>query len=132
MGLGTDSTLCKNEYVEAMRARLDALDPPLGANVDDPEVQKNFAALAEALFNVLTVHSDVVSNAAVDAAFWQWVADMVVWAQAMKAWQAGLHAAFQSWAPAGGADLAFRSAVLALAQPGAVPAAPSSIGGKIT
>jgi hypothetical protein len=131
MSLGADNTICKDEYVAAMRARLDALDPPLGANVDDPEVEKNFAALAEALFRILTEKAVIQSNAAEDPAFWQWVASMVVWAQAMKDWQAGLHAAFQNWAPVGGADLAFRTAVLALTPPGAVPAAPTSLGGKI-
>ncbi len=131
MSLGANNTVCKDEYIKAMRARLVAEDPALEANVDTDGVQKNFAALAEALFQILTAKAETSSDAAADPAFWLWAGNMVVWAQAMSTWQTSLRSAFQAWAPVNAPDQAFRTAVLALASPGAPPAAPSSLKGKI-
>lgn len=131
MSLGPDNSVITQEYVAAMRARLAAENPELAANVDDPGVQKNFAALAEALFKVLTLRAETSSSAAADAAFWQWVSSMHTWAQAMSTWQAGVRQAFQGWAPASAPDVTFKNAVLALPSPGAPPAAPASLKGKI-
>lgn len=131
MSLGPDNTLCKDEYVNAMRARLAAESPELAANVDNEGVQKNFAALAEALFRVLTVRAETSSDAAADAAFFAWVANLVVWAQGMSTWQTGMRQAFQSWAAPPGADQNFKNAVLALTSPGAPPVAPTSLKGRV-
>ncbi len=131
MSLGANNQICKDAYIAAMRARLAAEDPALEANVDLEGVQKNFGALAEALFQILTTKAEVSSAAAADPAFWQWVTSMVTWAQAMSAWQSSLRTAFQGWAPVNAPDQAFRTAVLGLTSPGAPPAAPASLKGKI-
>jgi regulator of protease activity HflC (stomatin/prohibitin superfamily) len=130
MSLGPDKTICRDEYIEAMRQRLIAEDPALAENLENEGVKANFGALAEALFQVLTARAETLSTAAADPAFWQWVASMIVWAQAMTAWQAGVRQAFQNWAAAG-PNVAFKNAVLALSSPGAPPAAPASLKGKI-
>ena len=54
MALGSDATGCTDEFVAAMRARLNQLQPPAGANVDRPDVRANLAALATAVYRVLT------------------------------------------------------------------------------
>ena len=97
--------------------RLVAEDPALEANVDLEGVQKNFGALAEALFQILTTKAEVSSAAAADPAFWQWVTSMVTRAPAMSAWQSNLRPPSTGWAPVQPPDH-----VVASARPGRDPA----------
>jgi hypothetical protein len=115
MTLGADNTICKKEYVDAMR-------PIAGDNVDLPQIQDNLGALGTAVFRVATVHATTVSNAASDAAFWAWVG-------AIAAWQTGVVAAVTAWAPTAPAEQALRTALLAIPAP---PPAPTSQSGRIT
>ncbi len=123
---------CKAAFVDAMRARLIADDPTLGANVDNDGVQKNLAALGEATRTILTADAEVLSNAAADPAFWPWMAAVNTWLGKISTWQQGVTSAVNAWAPTLPADQAFRTALLNLAAPGAPPApAPTSLKGKI-
>lgn len=130
-GLGADHTLCKQEFVEAMRKRLNDDNLP-GSNVDDPSVNKNLAALGQAVFRIATVHAQVTSNAGADAAYWQWVADVAAWLAALRAWQTGITAAFTAWVPGTPPDVALKTALLAVPAPGAPPAAaPATLTGRL-
>jgi hypothetical protein len=130
MSLGIDNTICKTEFVEAMRQRLAADDPSIAANVDLPAVQANLGALGEAVRRIATLHADTSSSSTVDATFWTWIATINTWLNALSTWQVGVATAFQNWTP--GSDAAFRNAVIGLAAPGLPPtAAPTSLTGKI-
>jgi hypothetical protein len=131
VSLGADNVICKNEFVEAMRQRLNADGLP-GTNVDLPEVNKNLAALGQAIFRIATVHAQTTSGAAQDAAFWTWIAGVAAWLTAVDAWQNGVTAAFTAWAPATAPETALRTALLAVPAPGAPPApAPTTLGGRV-
>src|SRR5262249_57054341 len=104
----------------AMRARLNTETPPAGNNVDDPGVQKNFQALGQGLFRILTVDAEIDTSG--DTGFWPWVSALSAWAAAMETWQQQVKAAFLAWTPAAAADTAFKNAVLAIADPPAPPA----------
>jgi hypothetical protein len=133
MGLGPDREICKTEFVEAMRARLIAEDPSAGANVDTPPIQANFGALGQAIYRIATVHAETASDAASDAAFWQWVSDVNAWLAALSNWQNGVALAFAAWAPTLPAEQALRAALTAVAGPGVLPAVtPTGLRGRIT
>ncbi|GAB3433638.1 hypothetical protein [Flindersiella endophytica] len=132
MGLGTDKTTCATELREAMRVRLNAMDPPAGANVDSDQVRPNFDALGEAVFRILTIDAETISAAAQDSAFWQFVTDLRDEVDALRAFDAGLKTAFTAWdpaLPASGATL--KNAISNLTVPGSTPAAPASLKGKV-
>jgi hypothetical protein len=131
MSLGPDNQICKDEFIEAMRQRLMADDPAMAGNVDQEDVQKNLGALGLAVYRIATVHADVRADAAADPDFWDWVADVDAWMQAMATWQSGVRAAVQAWSPTQPAEQDLRDALLALADPGAPPPAPSELRGKI-
>ena len=131
-GLGPNPDDCTTQFVEAMRARLNAMDPPQGNNVDDPEVQKNFAALGQAVYQIATALAAPTSDSAEDAAFWDWVADVQAWLLKLSTWQAGVAQAFTTWAPATAPETSLRNLVRAVPAPGAPPAtAPTRLKGRI-
>ena len=131
MSLGTDNVVCKDEFVAAMRQRLDADGLP-GINVDRPDVNKNLAALGQAVFRIATVHAQTTSSAAHDVAFWQWITDVAAWLAAVDAWQNGVTAAFTAWTPATAPETALRTQLLAVPAPGAPPAAaPATLSGRV-
>lgn len=117
MPLGNDNEVCKTEFKEAMRARLEAETPGSGANVDRPDVDPNFGALGTAVHHILTLDATWDSDAAADPAFWAWVT-------ALAAWVTGVRAAVQAWTPVQPAEQALRTAILALPAP---PPAPTSL-----
>jgi hypothetical protein len=132
MTLGPDGTVCTTELAEAMRTRLDLLDPPAGANVDLAEVRENFAALGAGLHSVLTTKAQTATSAAQDAAFWAWVNGVSARVGEVLAWQAGVRAAVTAWTPADLPGQALRTAILGLPVPaGAVPAVPTSLSGVL-
>jgi hypothetical protein len=133
MPLGPDPTVCTEQFVAAMRARLDELDPPAGANADLPDVRANLAALATGVYLALTGPglAQTSTGPAEDAGFWRWVAELTAEVAALRSWQQGVTAAFTTWAPADAPGLALKAALLALPQPGPVPAAPSGLVGRI-
>jgi hypothetical protein len=115
MTLGADNTICKQEYVDAMR-------PIGGDNVDLPQIQDNLGALGTAVFRLATVHATTASNAASDPAFWAWLAGIA-------AWQSSVVAAVSAWTPTAPAEQALRTALLGIPAP---PAPPTSQSGRIT
>ncbi len=131
MGLGPNKDRAAQEFIEAMRARLEADEPGLGANVDQPSVKGNLGALGEAVYNIATVHAETLSDATQDTAFWQWINDVDEWLQEMAAWQQGVTQAFADWAAAGAPDQGLKTAIGALTGPGAPPKPPTSLKGKI-
>ena len=132
MGLGSDEETCKNEFIEAMRARLEAEEPGSGANVDEPAVQENLGALGLAVFSILTVHAETISNLSTDNDFWQWVADVNTWLSELENWQQGVAQAFASWTPVQPAEQDLKTALLAVPSPGSAPTqAPTTLKGKI-
>lgn len=52
MALGTDNTICKNEFIAAVRANLEAEKPGSGSNADNPDVQKMYGMLAQAVYQI--------------------------------------------------------------------------------
>jgi hypothetical protein len=131
VSLGPDNIVSKNEFVEAMRQRLDADGLP-GTNVDRPDVNKNLAALGQAVFRIATVHAQTTSSAAQDAAYWQWITDVGAWLTALDTWQNGVTAAFTAWAPATAPETTLRTALLAVPAPGAPPlVAPATLSGRV-
>ena len=131
MALGPDETICKQEYIETMRARMEADNPGSGKNMDDPDVQKTFDTFAQVLYRVATVHTETRSDDSTDTDFWNWVAGVAAWMGAMATWQTGVQQAFLAWAPTASVDQALRNALLQVASPGPVPAAPAAIKGKL-
>jgi hypothetical protein len=133
-GLGPTREICVEEFIEAVRAQLLADNPgkpEVAAKADHPAVQKNFAPFAEAVFRIATARARVRSSGEDDAAFWDWVAAIAAWADAMATWQQVLTAAFANWTPAGAAEQTLRAAVLAAPAPGDAPVAPAEIVGRI-
>jgi hypothetical protein len=116
----TAEEICRDAFVEAMRARLAAQDPALAKNVDDEGVRKNLTALGAALAQVVDAHTR--SDATADPAYWAWVVDVTAWLADVRAWQQAVTDAFQQWAPANPAESSLRSAVLGAPDPGAPPA----------
>ncbi|MFZ3561356.1 hypothetical protein [Streptomyces sp. BH055] len=132
MSLGPDNTTCAAELREAMRARLDALDPPAGANVDSEQVRPNFDALGQAVHRILTVDAETFSAAAQDPAFWTFLLDVRAEVEQLRAFDANLKAAFAAWdpaLPASGATL--KATIAGLAVPTTTPAAPTSLKGEL-
>ena len=132
MSLGGNHQTCTGELVEAMRARLDAEDPPAGENVDKPQVRKNFEALGEAVYQILTVRTETSAQAAQDATFWAWVEGVTAYLAAVGSWQQSVRQAVQGWAPADAPGQQLRSAILALPVPGTAPGpAPTGLTGRL-
>lgn len=132
LGLGPDPGKCTTQFVEAMRARLNAMDPPQGDNVDNPDVQKNFAALGQAVFQIATALAATNSDSQEDAAFWAWIADVQAWLLKLSTWQVGVAQAFTTWAPATAPEIQLRNLVRGVTAPGAPPAtAPTRMKGRI-
>jgi hypothetical protein len=146
-GLGPDNSICKMAYIEPVRAQVladkaaaeaagdqekaDQL-AKTAANLDLPDYQKNIAPLAEAVYRILTEHAKTTTDLAIDAAFWQWMADVTTWLAALHDWQQGVAHAFSNWAAAGAADISLKTAVTALASPPAPPgSAPIRLTGRI-
>jgi hypothetical protein len=145
-GLGADHTICKTAFIEAMRAQVfadtlaaNAGDPAAtekatqaANNMDLPEVQKNFASLGEAVYQILTVHAQTTTSAATDEAFWQWVAGVNTWLAVLAHWQQGVTQAVNAWAAATPVEQALKNAITGLPSPGMPPAsAPTSLHGGI-
>ncbi|MBO0870009.1 MAG: hypothetical protein J2P15_15730 [Micromonosporaceae bacterium] len=129
MSLGSDKQVCTTEFVEAMRRRLDAADPPMGSNVDNAEVRKNFEALGDAAFRILTVQAETV---AADPAFFVWVSAIDAYVRAVGAWQQGVRQAFSTWAPADVPGQQLRAAILGVTVPGPPPGpAPGTLAGRL-
>ncbi len=132
MGLGPDHEIAKGEFVEAMRARLEAMQEGLGENVDEPDVNANLGALGEAVYRIATVQANTSSSAIEDAQFWSWVNDVNAWLGMLSAWQVGMVQAFESWVPTDPQDQALKATIIALADPGLPPAdGPTSLTGRI-
>jgi hypothetical protein len=64
--LGADRTVCLNELKAALR-------PVAGNAVDGPPADANIAALAQALYAILTNEATVSVAQADNAAFWTWL-----------------------------------------------------------
>lgn len=127
-----DRNNVKDEFVEAMRVRLEADQPGAGENASHPEVQKNLDALGWAVIRTLTEHAEPFSNASNDAAFWNWVTAVNAWLNALAAWQTGVTNAFKNWTTATTAEANLKNAVINVTVPGAPPAvAPASLKGKV-
>jgi hypothetical protein len=127
MALTTDPPVCGEAFVEAMRA-----NPLAGDNVDRDDVKPNLFALGGAVRTILVDEAEIISDAASDAAFWQWVAGLSAWAKQMEAWRSSVRAAFNDWTPADGSGKALKKAVLEASQPPAgPPAAPTRVKGRI-
>ncbi|GLZ78615.1 hypothetical protein Afil01_34220 [Actinorhabdospora filicis] len=132
MPLGPDKTVCATELREAMRAYLDTLDPPAGSNVDKPEVRPNFDALGQGVYKILTADAETVSDTAADSPYWTYVTALRNEVEQLRAFAAGVRAAFTSWDPANPAtNAALRTAITGLAVPGSTPAAPTTQKGRL-
>jgi hypothetical protein len=131
MALGPDETVCRQEYIETMRARMEADSPGSGKNMDDPDVQKTFNTFGQVLYRVATIHAETQSDETTDADYWKWVAAVSDWQSAMAVWQNGVRQAFSSWAPVTPGDQALRNAVLQLASPGPAPTPPNGLKGRL-
>jgi hypothetical protein len=132
MSLGTDRAICTGELVEAMRARLDAEDPPAGKNLDDPNVRKNFEALGEAVYQILTARAETTAQQPHDPPFWAWVGEVTSYLAALGGWQQGVRQAVQSWTPADLPGQQLKTAILGVAVPGPAPGpAPVGLTGRL-
>jgi hypothetical protein len=132
MTLGPDRTTCATQLREAMRTHLNTLDPPAGANVDDPRVKPNFDALGEGVFRILTRDARTTSVAADDPAFWGFVEELLDEVESLRAFDAGLKVAFAAWNPAAPASgTALKTAIAALTVPDSTPSVPTGLSGKI-
>jgi hypothetical protein len=132
MTLGPDKTTCATELREAMRAQLNTLIPPLGSNVDNPQVKPNFDALGDGVWRILTLDAETISAAAQDPVFWAFIANLRTEIEQLRAFDAGLKTAFAAWdptLPASGTTL--KAALATLAVPGSTPAAPARLNGKV-
>jgi hypothetical protein len=65
--LGADKTVVLTELKNALR-------PIVGAGVDGPPAEANIAAIADAIYKVLTVDTVVSVTSTTDLAFWDWLA----------------------------------------------------------
>jgi len=66
MSLGADKTACLNELKTALRV-------VAGDAVDNPPADANLAALAQAIYAILTADAVVSVASADNAAFWSWL-----------------------------------------------------------
>lgn len=66
MSLGADKTVCLNELKTALRV-------VAGDKVDNPPVDANLAALAQAVYAILTSDAAVSVTSTDNAAFWGWL-----------------------------------------------------------
>lgn len=66
MSLGPDRTACLNALKDALRS-------VAGDAVDKPPTEANIAAIAEAIYSILTVDADVSVTQADNASFWDWL-----------------------------------------------------------
>ena len=133
-GLGSTNEICAEEFIAAVRAQLVADNPgkpEIAAKADHPAVQKNFGPFAQAVYRIATARARVHSIAEHDPPFWQWIAELTAWCHEMADWQQAVTTAFQNWTPAGSAEQALRSAVLAAPPPGTVPVAPVEFVGRV-
>jgi hypothetical protein len=131
MSLGPDNSLCATEFIEAMRARLIAADLP-GDNVDRPDVRPNLVALGEAVYQITTALAETHSTTTEDPAFWAWISAVQAWLSALSTWQRGARQAVNDWTPTQASEQAFRTAFLAVIDPGLPPAsAPTELTGRI-
>jgi hypothetical protein len=64
--LGADKTQVLTELKNALR-------PIVGPAVDGPPAEANIAAIAEAIFKVLTLDTVVSASSSTDTAFWGWL-----------------------------------------------------------
>jgi hypothetical protein len=131
MGLGSDKTIAMNEFVAAMRARLESEQAGLGANVDDKSVSENLGALGQAVYRIATVHAETRSDTTADSAFWQWIIDVDDWLHDLAAWRQGVTKAFADWTAAGTANQKLKADIAALSAPGSLPSPPTFMKGKI-
>ena len=132
MSLGADNAVCKQEYIDTMRARMEADKPGSGVNLDNPDVQKTFESFGQAFYRIATVHAETLSDSGADADFWTWINQVSGWLGALATWQVGVAHAFANWSAVGVADQALKSAVTALATPGSPPSpAPTLLRGRI-
>jgi hypothetical protein len=132
MSLGPDRTTCATGLREAMRVRLDLLDPPAGANVDKPEVKPNFDALGEGIFQILTADAETFSATAQDSTFWTFLGELRSEVEQLRAFDAGLKNAFAAWDPAlPSSGVTLKATIAALVVPGTTPATPASLKGKV-
>jgi len=132
MGLGPNHNIAKTEFINAMRARLEREDKKLGKNMDDDAVKKNMGALAEAVYRIVTVHTDAVSSPQEDPEFWEWMDQTNRWLQELGQWQKGVAQAMDQWAAATPADLQLKAKLAALTQPGNLPEPPSALKGRLS
>ena len=132
MSLGSNNAVSKTEFIEAMRAVLEAKQAGSGANVDKPDVSDNLGALGTAVYRINTVHAEVVADAAQDADFFNWINQVNTWLNNLRHWQQSLITQFNHWSPTTPAEQNFRNAVLGIADPGNPPAvAPSEVNSRI-
>ena len=131
MSLGTDHTICKTEFVEAMRSRLASDRPDLGETVDKPGAQKNLGAFGLAVYRIATAHAEVVSEAVTDTQFWQWIGALEEWLSALSAWQQGMTQTFAEWEPTQPTDQTLQEAISNLREPGLPPRPPTRLRGRI-
>jgi hypothetical protein len=66
MSLGADRTVCLTELKNALR-------PVAGDKVDDPQVEPNIAAIADAIYKILTADTTVSVAQSDNTAFWSWL-----------------------------------------------------------
>jgi hypothetical protein len=66
MTLGADKTVVLTELKNALR-------PIVGNAVDGPPAEANIAAIADAIYKVLTADTVVSASATTDATFWAWL-----------------------------------------------------------
>lgn len=132
MTLGPDKTTCATQLREAMRAQLDTMTPPQGDNVDKPQVRPNFDALGDGVWRILTLDAETISAATQDPTFWTFIATLRAEVEQLRAFDAGLQAAFAAWDPAlPSSGVTLKAAIAALSVTGSTPTAPTSLNGKL-
>ncbi len=132
MGLGNNEEISKNEFIEAMRLRLNTKEVGLGDNVDDPEVNANLGALGLAVYQILTAHAAVKSDTIIDNNFWAWINDVNEWLTKLSSWQNGIVQTFNNWTPTMPSEIALKEALINVANPGTPPGiTPTVLKGKI-
>jgi hypothetical protein len=130
MSLGPNNTICTEELIRAMRARLERDEPGLGAAVDKPGAQKNLAAYGEAIYQIAH-RATVEADRASDAAFWAWVNALTEYVTGLNKWQQQVSEAFRAWAPTDRSSQQLRAQLLALEPPADLPNPPRRLQGRI-
>jgi hypothetical protein len=132
MSMGPDKTICATELREAMRTQLNTLDPPAGANVDNPKVRPNFDALGDGVYKILTTDAETISAASQDPVFWVFLDNLRTEIEQLRVFDAGLKTAFAGWNPADPASgTTLKNAIAGLTVPATTPATPTSLKGKL-